>query len=144
MKTKCLRAACALAAAAVLPACEAKPRADNKTQQNVKQTEAAAAEERVVKSEDVSATWYDVPPGSLPERRAGGDEFTAAHDRLPKGTRVRVTNKKTGANAIVRITDNGVHEKGTIDLCKGAAEKIGLVGKGRATVRIEILETPAR
>jgi rare lipoprotein A len=130
--------------ATLFPACDAKPRSDRDNEQTVKHTQAAGVADQPVKSMDGIATWYDVPPGSLAARRANENELTAAHDRLPKGTHVRVTNKKTGATVIVRITDDGVHEKGAIDLCKEAAEKVGLVSKGRAKVRMEILEPAAQ
>ncbi|CAN5183229.1 hypothetical protein BH20VER2_BH20VER2_04680 [soil metagenome] len=39
----------------------------------------------------VYATWYDVPAYSLVRKRAGAEELTAAHNRLPLGTLVRVT-----------------------------------------------------
>src|SRR5436305_5673440 len=41
-------------------------------------------------SQRIYASWYDVPDKSLAHRRAGAGELTAAHDRLPLGTRVRV------------------------------------------------------
>lgn len=127
---------------ALLPACGKKPRTENSGKPDAPQTTEAATpgQETVTKTEDAIATWYDVPPDSLAARRAGSDELTAANDRLPKGTRVRVTNKKNNRSVIVRITDDGVHEKGVIDLCKEAAEKIGFVEKGRAPVRLEVLK----
>ena len=82
--------------------------------------------------------WYDVPNGSSPARRAPG-ELTAAYDRLPLGTYVRVTSKATGSAVVVRITDGGVGKLRGIDLCKEASEQIGLVGKGEAKVLIEEL-----
>src|SRR3954452_18947151 len=39
----------------------------------------------------VRAAWYDVPPDSLARRRAGVEELTAAHNKLPLGTLVRVS-----------------------------------------------------
>lgn len=83
------------------------------------------------------ATWYDVPPQSIPKKRAPG-EFIAAHHSLPLGTRVLVTSAASGRCTVVRITDRGVG-KGRIDLCREAAEQIGLVGKGRLHVKLEVL-----
>lgn len=86
------------------------------------------------------AVWYDVPDNSLAKRRAGKDELTAAHNRLPLGTMVRVTRLENGMSVIVRITDRGVRSRvGLIDLCKEAAEKLEMISKGRALVRLEIL-----
>jgi rare lipoprotein A len=86
------------------------------------------------------ATWYSVPNKSLAKRRARTDELTAAHNRLPLGTKVRVTHLVTGKNVVVRITDRGLTKRGAIiDLCKEAAEKLDMVREGSARVRLEIL-----
>jgi rare lipoprotein A len=79
-----------------------------------------------------------VPDGSLPDRRAPG-EFTAAYDRLPLGTYVRVIEKVSGRAVIVCITDRGVGKRRGIDLSKEAAAELGLCGKGETKVRIEEL-----
>src|SRR5687767_9636844 len=46
---------------------------------------ATAANLKAHSTEEGIATWYDVPDGSIPERRAPG-LFTAAHKRLPIGS----------------------------------------------------------
>jgi rare lipoprotein A len=67
--------------------------------------------------------------------------LTAAHQTLPFGTLVRVTNKATGKSVVVRINDRGPFLKDRIiDLSRGAAEKIGMIGPGTAEVHLEILE----
>jgi rare lipoprotein A len=87
-----------------------------------------------------NAVWYKVPPNSLAKRRAGKDELTAAHNRLPLGTRVRVTHLKNGKSVVVRITDRGITKRRVIiDLCKEAAEKLDMVHEGSARVSLEIL-----
>jgi rare lipoprotein A len=87
-----------------------------------------------------NAVWYKVPPKSLAKRRAGKDELTAAHNRLPLGTRVRVTHVKNGKSVVVRITDRGITVRGAIiDLCKEAAEKLDIIREGLARVSLEIL-----
>jgi len=96
-------------------------------------------EDAPVSTQRGTATWYDVPQGSLAKRRAP-DEFTAAHDRLPIGSYVRVTDEENGRSVIVRITDRGLGKKRGIDLCKEAAEVIGLVSEGVAKVRIDVLK----
>ena len=86
------------------------------------------------------AVWYSVPIDSLANRRAGKDEFTAAHNHLPLGSMVRVTHLANGKSVIVRITDRGITKRGaSIDLCKPAAEKLGILSEGMARVRIEEL-----
>jgi len=66
--------------------------------------------------------------------------MTAAHKTLPFHTQVRVTMLSTGASVIVRINDRGPFVKGRIiDLSDEAAKRIGLIEKGVAKVRIEVL-----
>jgi len=86
------------------------------------------------------AVWYNVPPNSLAKRRAGKEELTAANNRLPLGTRVRVTHLGNGNSVVVRITDRGITDRHSlIDLCKEAAAKLGMLSEGSARVRLEIL-----
>jgi rare lipoprotein A len=93
---------------------------------------------------EVQAVWYDVPDKSLARRRAGQDELTAAHNRLPLGTLVRVTHLANGKSVVVRITDRGVPGRhGTIDLCKEAAERLEILREGTARVRLEVLTEDA-
>lgn len=86
------------------------------------------------------AVWYDVPANSLAKRRAGEGELTAAHNRLPLGTMVRVTHLANGKSVVVRITDRGTMSgNAMIDLCKEAAAELGMLSEGSARVRIEVL-----
>ena len=67
------------------------------------------------------------------------NEMTAAHRTLAFGTKVRVTNLENGKSVVVRINDRGPHaESRIIDLSGAAAEKLGMVDAGEATVRIEV------
>lgn len=76
---------------------------------------------------------------------ANGERFnmnamTAAHKTLPFGTRVRVTNPRNGRSVTVRINDRGPFIKGrTIDLSRGAAERIGMIASGHARVKLDIV-----
>ncbi len=78
-------------------------------------------------------------------KTASGERFnparmTAAHRSLPFGTRVRVTNMRNGRSVVVRINDRGPFIRGrVIDLSKGAAGVIGMIGRGIAPVRVEVL-----
>jgi rare lipoprotein A len=55
------------------------------------------------------------------------DALTAAHRRFPLGSKVRVTNLKTGNSVIVTITDRGPFSKKlSIDLTPRAAKAIDL------------------
>jgi len=103
-------------------------------------TPAKAATQKKPYSREGYAVWYVVPVDSLANRRAGKGEFTAAHNGLPLGSMVRVTHLANGKSVIVRITDRGITKRGaSIDLCKPAAEKLGMIGEGMARVRIEEL-----
>ena len=78
------------------------------------------------------ASWYG--PGFHGKRTANGEKFntralTAAHKSLPFGSRVRVTNERTGRSVVVRINDRGPYAHGrVIDLSKAAAEAVGISG----------------
>lgn len=85
------------------------------------------------------AVWYDVPSNSLAKRRAGKDELTAAHNRLRLGSMVRVTHLANKKSVIVRITDRGITNRASIDLCREAAEALGMISEGRARVRMDLL-----
>lgn len=66
--------------------------------------------------------------------------MTAAHKSLPFGTKVKVTNKRTGKSVVVRINDRGPFIKGRIiDLSKAAAGQIGMINSGHAPVCISTL-----
>lgn len=92
-----------------------------------------------------NAVWYDVPVKSLAHRRAGKNELTAAHNRLPLGTMVRVTHLANKKSVIVRITDRGISSRRVlIDLCKEAAAKLDMLKEGSARVRLEILPDDRR
>ena len=71
------------------------------------------------------------------------NEYTAAHLKLPFGTKVRVTNLKNGRSVEVRINDRGPWGgHGIIALSKAAARAIGMLSDGRAPVRLEVLWIP--
>lgn len=69
------------------------------------------------------------------------NEYTAAHRSLPFGTTLRVTNVSNGKSVSVRVNDRmSKNSKRLVDLSRVAAEEIGLVQAGRATVRISVLK----
>jgi rare lipoprotein A len=94
------------------------------------------------------ASWYG--PGFHGKATASGEtynqsDFTAAHQTLPLGTRVRVTNLENGSATEVSINDRGPFAKGRIiDLSYSAAQQINMVGPGTALVRVDVLESPIK
>ena len=84
-----------------------------------------------------TASVYGGRDGYCGSRTANGERvncstMTAAHRRLPFGTRVRVCHGKC---VTVRINDRGPWVKGRdIDLSPAAARAIGLSGTGHVTV----------
>jgi rare lipoprotein A len=69
-----------------------------------------------------------------------GERLTAAHRTLPFGTRVRVTNLVNGRSVEVRINDRGpFHRRRVIDLSRVAAERLGMVRRGRVPVEVQVL-----
>lgn len=95
-------------------------------------------------SEEGRASWYG--PGFHGKRTASGEvydmeDLTAAHKRLPFGTRVRVDNLDTGRRTVVRINDRGPFvDDRVIDLSRAAAREIGMLGPGTARVRIVVVQ----
>jgi rare lipoprotein A len=91
-----------------------------------------------------TASWYG--PGFHGNRTSSGEVFsssdmTAAHQTLPLGTRVAVTNLENARTIEVRINDRGPFAKGRIiDLSHAAGEALGLVGPGTAQVRVESID----
>ncbi len=69
-------------------------------------------------------------------------KYTAAHKKLPFGTKVRVTNEANGESTMVTINDRGPFTKGReIDLSKRAFRDIARHhGYGSMKVTIEIVE----
>ena len=67
-------------------------------------------------------------------------KLTAAHNSLPMGTYVRVTNLKNGKSVVVKINDRLHHRnKRIIDLTRAAAQKLGFIKSGLTRVKLEVL-----
>lgn len=64
--------------------------------------------------------------------------LTAAHKRLPFGTKVEVTNQRNGRSVVVRINDRGPFVRGrVIDVTPAAARQLGF--SGLAPVKLAVL-----
>ena len=68
--------------------------------------------------------------------------FTAAHRTLPFGTWVRVHSLVNGREVDVRITDRGPFIRSrVIDVSRGAAEALGMLGLGFKEVVLLVPES---
>lgn len=97
-------------------------------------------------TEKGTASWYG--PGFHGKRTANGevydmDELTAAHKTLPFDMIVEVHNLDNGEKVRVRINDRGPFVRGRIiDLSRGGAKKIDMLGTGTARVAIKVVAGP--
>jgi rare lipoprotein A len=68
-------------------------------------------------------------------------ELTAAHPTLPFGTKLRVTDVASGKSVTVRVNDRGPYVPGrVVDVSYSAANALGMVGKGVANVRLDVVQ----
>lgn len=67
-------------------------------------------------------------------------DYSAAHKHLPFGTLLKVTNLTNGFQVIVRVNDRlPKSSKRVIDLSRGSAEQLEMVGDGIVDVTLEVL-----
>lgn len=77
---------------------------------------------------------------------ANGEVFdmngmTCAHPSLPFDTLLEVTNLDNGRTVTVRVNDRGPYAAGRIiDLSRGAAEELGMLVSGTASVELVVLQ----
>lgn len=94
-------------------------------------------------TEEGLASWYGEPYHG--RRTASGATYdmhamTAAHRTLPFGTWIAVTNVENNKKAEVLVNDRGPFVPGRIlDLSRKAAAELGMLEKGVARVRLEVL-----
>jgi rare lipoprotein A len=103
-----------------------------------------AAYKHAVETPDASyglASFYEHESQTASGEKFDAHELTAAHRSLPFGTRVRVTNVATGRSVTVRVNDRGPFVPGRIvDVSYSAAETLGIVGRGVAKVRLDVIQ----
>lgn len=86
------------------------------------------------------ASIYGNGDGYAGRKTASGERInpqalTAAHRTLPFGSRVRITNRKNGKSATVRISDRGPFVRGRIiDVTPAAARALGFSGLAPVSV----------
>lgn len=79
------------------------------------------------------------------KQTANGEIFTqkgmtAAHNSLPFGTWIKVTNLSNKKSVIVKVNDRLHHRNPRlVDLSKTAAKKLGYTGHGLSKVRVDVL-----
>jgi rare lipoprotein A len=101
-------------------------------------------DDKVVSSSSGVASWYG--GRWIGRKTANGEiyqagDMTAAHKTLPFGTRVRVTDLRTGESTVVRINNRGPFIRGrVIDLSVAAASDLGIMNRGLARVKLEVLD----
>ena len=94
------------------------------------------------------ASWYGEPFHG--RQTASGEvydmnELTCAHRTLPFGTRLRVENLENGRAVTVRVNDRGPFVDGRIlDVSRKAAQELGIIGPGKARVRLTVLGADRR
>lgn len=92
------------------------------------------------------ASWYG--PEFDGKKTASGQLYdmfaaTAAHPWLPFGSLLRLTDVKTGHSQLVRINDRGPFiDDRALDVSYLVASRLGLIDRGVALVRIELLQEP--
>ena len=88
-------------------------------------------------------SWYGKHFHARPT--ASGEPFdatamTMAHPSLPFGTQVRVTNPRNGRSVVLTVNDRGPFVGSRIgDLSQAAAAYLGILRRGIAHVRLEVL-----
>ena len=67
-------------------------------------------------------------------------QLTAAHHKLPCGTKLRVTNLRNGKTVRVTVNDHGPSSPNRIiDLSYAAAEALNFTKQGTTLVKVEVL-----
>jgi len=86
------------------------------------------------------ASFYDYKGRTASGQKPG--TLTAAHRKLPFGTRLKVTNLKNSKSTVVIVSDRGPFvENRIVDVSRSAAATLGFADKGVAEVRIETMGT---
>ena len=85
----------------------------------------------------VKASYYSEGRRTASGERFNPNGFTAAHRTLPFGTRLKLTNERTGHSVVVRVNDRGPFVRGRgLDVAKGAAAALGMIGSGTANLLV--------
>jgi len=67
--------------------------------------------------------------------------MTTAHQTLPFGTKVKVTNVKTNKSVVLTVNDRGPTQAGRIvDVSHAAAQQLGMLRAGLTEVQVEVVK----
>jgi rare lipoprotein A len=78
------------------------------------------------------------------KKTASGEAFdknglTAAHKKLPFGTKVKVTNVDNGKSVVVTVNDRmAASNPAVIDVTRRAADELDFVKAGKAKVKVDV------
>jgi rare lipoprotein A len=87
------------------------------------------------------ASFYTEGTQTASGERFNTMEMTAAHPTLPFGTKLRVTDVGSGKSVTVRVNDRGPYVQGrVVDVSYSAANALGIVGKGVANVKLDVVQ----
>jgi rare lipoprotein A len=87
------------------------------------------------------ASFYSEGSKTASGEKFDPNELTAAHPTLPFGTKLRVTNTSTGRSVTVRVNDRGPYVPGrVVDVSYSAAQELGMVGRGVAPVKLDVVQ----
>lgn len=96
-----------------------------------------------IQAKEAIVSYYG--PGFHGKKTASGERFnmhgfSLAHKTLPFGTKVKIKCEATHKTVVARVNDRGPFVKGrTFDLSLGAAQALGIRGKGVAKIEYKIL-----
>lgn len=87
------------------------------------------------------ASFYSEDTQTASGEKFDATQLTAAHPTLPFGTKLRVTDVKSGRSVTVRVNDRGPYVHGRIvDVSHSAAAELGMIGKGITNVRLDVVQ----
>ncbi len=113
------------------------------TQINAQPSKDSVSRKKSAKIQYGTASWYSDKFNG--RQTANGEIFsqkkmTCAHNSLPMGTWLRVTNIRNKRSIIVKVNDRlNAKNKRLVDLSRSGAEKLGIIKHGLAKVRVDVL-----
>jgi len=100
----------------------------------------AAAPQQVVSAGNCRAAYYEDGTGTASGEAFNPNAMTAAYNRVPFNTLIRVTNAANGKAIVVRVNDRGGTSAGRcLLLSRAAFQSIANLGTGVISVSYEVL-----